>query len=59
MRRPCRTNITKPLESVFGASPRGVSVLKLDAMKNSDTDISDSDLVYKAIMDCLLIKRSA
>lgn len=40
-------------------SPRGVSVFKLDDMKNNDTDISDSDLIYKTIMDCLLIKRSA
>lgn len=38
--------------------PRSVSVVKL-ADAGSIGETSDSDIVYKAVIDCLLLKRSA
>jgi hypothetical protein len=40
-------------------SSRAVSVVRLGRMEDAKMDVADSDAVYKAIMDCLLIKRSS
>ncbi len=39
--------------------PRGLSFIRLGTMDDSRASSHDSDVVYRSVMDCLLIKRSA